>query len=208
MLKLEMPFQEKRILLHSCCAPCSSAILECMLQNDLQPTIFYFNPNIYPLEEYEIRKAEAKRYAKSQGVPFVDADYDHESWLSAIKGLENQPEKGTRCLECFRIRLLATALYAREHGFGVFTTTLASSRWKSLPQINQAGTDAEKAVPGVRFWDQNWRRGGLQERRNQLLKENGFYNQNYCGCEFSLRARLEKEQAEPKQVLGSGCSQA
>lgn len=198
MFKLEIPFKEKSILLHSCCAPCSSAILECMLQNGLQPTVFYFNPNIYPLEEYEIRKAEAKRYAHSQDVPFVDADYDHESWLSLIKGLEGQPERGMRCLECFRIRLLATALYAREHGFGVFTTTLASSRWKSLAQINQAGMDAEKAVPGVRFWDQNWRRGGLQERRNQLLRENGFYNQNYCGCEFSLKARLEKEAEDQK----------
>ena len=179
-------------MLHSCCAPCSSAIIECMVANGIRPTIYYYNPNIYPLEEYETRKAEAKRFVTSQGLMFVDADYDYDGWKEGVCGLENEPERGKRCLQCFKMRLLQTARYALEHGFTTFTTTLASSRWKSLEQIKEAGRWASEQVEGVTFWEQNWRKGGLQERRNQLLKEYGFYNQQYCGCEFS-RLRLTKK---------------
>ena len=101
--------------------------------------------------------------------------------------MEQEPERGARCEQCFRMRLEATARKAVELGINVFTTTLASSRWKRLDQIERAGTAAEAAVPGSYFWARNWRKGGLQERRNQLLKEFGFYNQLYCGCEFSMR---------------------
>lgn len=187
MLKLETPGGERRILLHSCCAPCSTAIIECMLQNDLQPTLFYCNPNIYPEQEYLIRKEEAIRFATSKSLDFIDVDYDHEAWREAMKGMEEEPERGNRCLRCFILRLTATAHYASTHGFTLFTTTLASSRWKNLAQINEAGRIAASRYPTTRFWEQNWRKGGLQERRNQLLREYGFYNQQYCGCEFSMR---------------------
>ena len=190
MLKLQTPNGDNRVLLHSCCAPCSSAIIECMLANDIRPTVFYCNPNIYPQEEYEIRKNEAIRFVQSKNLDFIDADYDHEHWLCAMHGLEDQPERGSRCLECFTLRLTETARYASGHGFSLFTTTLASSRWKSLDQINQAGRRAAALYPGTQFWEQNWRKGGLQERRNQLLREYAFYNQQYSGCEFSMR-RLE-----------------
>ena len=176
-----------RVLLHACCAPCSSAIVEWMLNNGVQPTIFYFNPNIYPREEYEIRKEESKRHAESLGISWIDGDYDHDGWLSGICGLEQEPERGRRCELCFTLRLTAAARKARELGIEWFTTTLASSRWKSLEQINRAGLVAEQSVPGTRFWARNWRKGGLQERRNQLLREYGFYNQQYCGCEFSMQ---------------------
>jgi hypothetical protein len=176
------------VMLHACCAPCSSAIVEWMLQHDIHPIIFYFNPNIYPREEYDIRKNESKRHADSLGIRWIDGDYDHEAWLQQIKGLEQEPERGSRCLQCFRIRLTATALQAKQHGIHYFATTLASSRWKSLEQITQAGLAAQEAVEGTIFWAQNWRKGGLQDRRNQLLKEYNFYNQQYCGCEFSMRA--------------------
>ena len=192
MLKIETPNKDDKVLLHSCCAPCSSAIIECMVANGIRPTIYYYNPNIYPLEEYETRKAEAKRFVTSQGLMFVDADYDYDGWKEGVCGLENEPERGKRCLQCFKMRLLQTARYALEHGFTTFTTTLASSRWKSLEQINEAGRWASEQVEGVTFWEQNWRKGGLQERRNQLLREYGFYNQQYCGCEFS-RLRLTKK---------------
>ena len=162
-----------------------------MLQNGIRPTIFYYNPNIYPREEYEVRKAEAIRFVTAQGLDFVDADYDYEGWRKAVVGLEQEPERGKRCLQCFTLRLMETARYGAEHGFEAFTTTLASSRWKSLEQINEAGRKAAAQYPSIVFWEQNWRKGGLQERRNQLLKENGFYNQQYCGCEFSMR-RLQK----------------
>ena len=174
------------VLLHACCAPCSSAIVEWMLSRGIRLTIFYFNPNIYPEKEYLIRKNESKRHADSLGIPWIDGDYDHQQWLADIKGLENEPERGSRCLQCFRIRLLATAHKAKELGITWFATTLASSRWKSLEQINEAGLDAASQVPPTRFWAQNWRKGGLQERRNQLLREYNFYNQQYCGCEFSM----------------------
>ena len=184
---LEVPGNAKRVLLHTCCAPCSSAIIECLMQHDIRPTIYYCNPNIYPLEEYNIRKNECSRYARSLGLDIRDADYDHEEWRCTVKGLENEPERGGRCLQCFKMRLRDTARYAHENGFTVITTTLASSRWKSLEQINQAGHYAVEPYPDVIWWEQNWRKGGLSERRIAIIKEYNFYNQRYCGCEFSMR---------------------
>ena len=182
-----VPGGETKVLLHTCCAPCSSAIIECMLQHNITPTIYYCNPNIFPEEEYMIRKNECTRYAESLGLDIVDADYDHETWLGCVKGLENEPERGNRCMECFRMRLRRTAKYAHEKGYKVITTTLASSRWKSLEQINEAGQFAVEPYDAVTWWDQNWRKGGLSERRAQIIREYGFYNQKYCGCEFSMR---------------------
>ena len=184
-----------RVLLHACCAPCSSAIVEWLVQHDVRPTIYYYNPNICPREEYEIRKQESKRHAESLGLEWIDGDYDHNAWLEGVCGLESEPERGRRCEQCFTLRLTATARKAAELGIPYFATTLASSRWKSLDQINRAGLMAEQVVNVQRstfnvqckFWPQNWRKGGLQERRNQLLKEYNFYNQQYCGCEFSMR---------------------
>ena len=183
-----------RVLLHACCAPCSSAIVEWLLAHGITPTIYYFNPNIYPREEYEIRKNESKRHAESLGISWIDDDYNHERWLCAVTGLENEPERGRRCEACFYHRLLATAKKAQELSIPYFATTLASSRWKNLEQINAAGKAAEEKIQGenvqgtkVQFWAQNWRKDGLQERRNALLKEYNFYNQLYCGCEFSMR---------------------
>ena len=184
------------VLLHACCAPCSSAIVEWLVQHDIRPTIFYYNPNIYPREEYEIRKQESKRHAESLGLRWIDGDYNHEGWRQGVCGLEGEPERGRRCEQCFTLRLIQTAQKAQELGIKYFATTLASSRWKSLEQIERAGHQAEQLVnattsmttSSVIFWAQNWRKGGLQERRNQLLKEYDFYNQQYCGCEFSLPA--------------------
>lgn len=175
----------KRVLLHACCAPCSSAIVEWLLAHEIEPVIYYYNPNIYPLEEYEIRKNESKRHAESLGITWIDDDWRHTDWLCDVAGLEHEPERGKRCERCFYHRLLETAKKAKELKIEFFATTLASSRWKNLDQINAAGLAAEKAV-GTRFWAQNWRKDGLQERRNTLLKEYGFYNQLYCGCEFSI----------------------
>ena len=186
-LTIEAPGGVKQVLLHTCCAPCSSAIIECMMQNGIMPLIFYCNPNIYPEEEYLIRKDECTRYAQSLGLEIVDADYNHEQWLAEIKGLENEPERGGRCLKCFKIRLLESAKYAHERGITAFTTTLASSRWKSLEQIEEAGLFAQSHYPDVTYWTQNWRKGGLSERRIEIIKEYNFYNQRYCGCEFSMR---------------------
>ena len=187
-----VPEECTRVLLHACCAPCSSAIVEWLLAHQIEPVIYYYNPNIYPLEEYEIRKNESKRHAESLGIQWIDEDYTHDAWRHDICGLESEPERGKRCEVCFYHRLLKTAKKAQELGIPFFATTLASSRWKNLEQINAAGERASSTVSNegstVRFWAQNWRKDGLQERRNQLLKEYGFYNQAYCGCEFSIPA--------------------
>ena len=199
---LQAPMGETTVLLHTCCAPCSSAIIEAMMKVGITPIIYYCNPNIYPFEEYVIRKEECTRYAQSLGLEIIDADYDHENWLDAVKGMENEPERGGRCLRCFKLRLLRTAQYAKERGIKVITTTLASSRWKSLEQINEAGlwaceqiavdvnrqgVDTFPVICTPVWWAYNWKKGGLQERRLQILKEYNFYNQQYCGCEFSMR---------------------
>ncbi len=160
-----------KVLLHSCCAPCSSAILEWMLSHDYQPVIYYYNPNIFPAEEYEIRKKECSRYALKLGVSMIDGDYEHQQWCEEMKGLEDQPERGQRCLQCFKMRLLKAAEKAKELNINLFTTTLASSRWKDLKQINEAGFWAAGQVEGTQFWDKNWRKDSLHERRNQQLKE-------------------------------------
>lgn len=179
-----------QILLHSCCAPCSAAILEWLQNNGFQTTIFFYNPNIYPAEEYFRRKGEIVKYAQEIGIDVVDYDdqdweVEHDEWRGFTKHLACEPERGNRCFECFKIRLLKCAEYASSHGIPVFTTTLGSSRWKDTNQINQAGEEAASHYPNVTFWDKNWRKGGLYERRNQLAKQ--FYNQQYCGCEFSMK---------------------
>lgn len=179
---------ETKVLLHACCAPCSGAILECMLAHGLTPVIFYSNSNIFPSEEYTIRRDECRRWAETNGVEFIEDDYDHGTWSTAVaSGFEDAPERGPRCLRCFRSRLRRAAEYAHAHGYHIITTTLASSRWKSLEQIDEAGSDACAIYDDVRWWSQNWRKGGLQQRRGEIIREQNFYNQLYCGCEFSMR---------------------
>ena len=124
----------KRILLHSCCAPCSGAMVQEMVEAGHDISIFFYNPNIHPKREYEIRKEENKRYAADLGIPFVDADYDTEEWYRRARGMEFDPERGGRCSMCFDMRMERTALHAYEHGFDCFTTTNATSRWKDQQQ--------------------------------------------------------------------------
>jgi predicted adenine nucleotide alpha hydrolase (AANH) superfamily ATPase len=185
-VRLEVPLGAKRVLLHACCAPCSSAVVECLVDNGIEPVIFYSNSNIFPKEEYDHRLNECVRYARKWGIPIVDDVYDHGDWGGCAKGLEDEPERAGRCLQCFKYRLLRAARYAAEKGFPILTTTLASSRWKSLEQVNEAGEWACSQVEGVVWWPQNWRKGGLQEHRNEIIRNEQFYNQRYCGCEFSV----------------------
>lgn len=253
---------KERILLHCCCAPCSTAIIEWMVGTGLRPGIFFSNSNIVPFSEYSIRRDELCRYAAAHGLETIDDEYDHAAWLAFVRRLENHPptamsspsadlhsrspslskrpsiriadmpERGPRCQECFKFRLLRAARYASAHGYTLLTTTLASSRWKDLEQVDAAGRwvcgevngfglemesglESERLLSGglsrnrsdkdvygleserdvtmpvsggkVLWWNQNWRKGGLQERRNALIKEWNMYNQTFCGCEFSER---------------------
>lgn len=185
----EAPDGATQVVLHTCCAPCSAAIIEWLLGHGVQPLLFFYNPNIYPEEEYERRKDELTRMADLLNLTVVDGDHDHEGWRNRVMELQlqNEPERGARCQWCFDMRLEATAALAREKQIPVFTTTLASSRWKDLEQINSAGAKAANTHPGTRYWAQNWRKGGLTQRRAELVKKFDFYRQNYCGCEFSMR---------------------
>ena len=189
----ELP--EGRLLLHVCCAPCCGAIVEALAAayqaEGVAPaerfSIFWSNSNIYDRAEYEKRRAEVLRYAAQYGIEVIDDDFDHAEWQEEVaKGREDAPERGPRCLECFRFRLLRSARYAAVHGFGTLTTSLASSRWKSLDQVDEAGAWACGQVEGVQWWGRNWRKGGLQPRRNEIIKEQNFYNQTFCGCEYSI----------------------
>lgn len=188
---VEAPLGADRVLLHACCAPCSSAIIECLLHSGITPTLYYSNSNIWPRSEYDHRLSECVRYARSLGLEIVEDTWDHDDWAEFVKGLENEPERGARCLRCFRLRLRRSAEYASSHGYAVLTTTLASSRWKRQDQTDEAGTWAcaevsrEHPDSPVTWWGRNWRKGGLQERRGEIVREMRFYNQLYCGCEYS-----------------------
>lgn len=180
---------KSRILLHCCCAPCSTAILEWMVEEGLRPGVFFSNSNIVPYEEYAKRRDELARYAASFGLEVIDDEYDHTSWLEYVRSRSGAavsgPERGPRCLACFEFRLLRAAKYAAAHGYDILTTTLASSRWKDLSQVDSAGRLAVGMAERLVWWNQNWRKGGLQERRNFLVKSCALYNQTWCGCEFS-----------------------
>jgi predicted adenine nucleotide alpha hydrolase (AANH) superfamily ATPase len=186
-LLLPVPSGVERVLLHSCCAPCSGEVIETMQAAGLNITIYFYNPNIHPREEYELRKVENIRFAEKAGIPFIDADYDSDNWFDRVKGMEWEPEKGKRCTECFDMRFERTALYAHENGFPLFTSCLGISRWKNMEQINGCGQRAAARYEGLEYWDYNWRKRGGAERMIEISKRENFYQQEYCGCIYSLR---------------------
>ena len=181
------PNGEKKVLLHSCCAPCSGELMEAMVASGIQLTIFFYNPNIHPRREYEIRKNENIRFAKKTGIEFVDADYDSDNWFARVKGMEFEPERGIRCSACFDMRFERTALYAHEHGFKVITSSLGLSRWKDMEQINRCGVRAATRYEDMTYWTYNWRKKGGSARMYEISKRENFYQQEYCGCVYSLR---------------------
>ncbi len=182
--------------MHSCCAPCSGELMEAMAAAGIELTILFYNPNIHPRREYEIRKQENIRFAQKMHIPFVDQDYDTDHWFARVKGLEFEPEKGKRCTACFDMRFERTALYAQEHDFTVITSSLGLSRWKDMDQINGCGQRAAARYKGMAYWTYNWRKGGGSQRMYDISKREHFYQQEYCGCVYSLRdsnlARVSK----------------
>lgn len=184
---LRLPNNAEKLLMHSCCAPCSGDIMERLYKDGIDYTIFFYNPNIHPLKEYEIRKNENIRFAEKHGIPFVDGDYDRDEWFRRAKGMEMEPERGIRCTMCFDMRFVRTALYAHENGFSVFTSSLGISRWKDMVQINDCGTRAAAQFPNITYWTYNWRKGGGSARMIEISKREQFYQQEYCGCAYSFR---------------------
>jgi len=184
---LPLPGGHNKVLLHSCCAPCSGEVMEAMLASGIDYTIFFYNPNIHPLKEYELRKEENIRFAEQSGVPFVDADYDKDNWFERARGMEWEPERGVRCTMCFDMRFERTALYAAENGFSVISSSLGISRWKNMQQINECGHRSASHYAGIHYWDYNWRKHGGAVRMLDISKREEFYQQEYCGCVYSLR---------------------
>lgn len=188
---LELPEGKRKLLLHSCCAPCSGEVMEAILVSNIDFTIFFYNPNIHPRQEYDLRKDENIRFAEKHGIDFIDADYDKDEWFLRAKGMENEPERGIRCTMCFDMRFERTALYAYEHtkdlGFDVISSSLGISRWKNMDQINDCGVRAANKYPGISYWTYNWRKNGGSQRMIEISKQEHFYMQEYCGCVYSLR---------------------
>ncbi len=184
--KLTTPNGEKKLLLHSCCAPCAGEVMEALVASDIDTTIFFYNPNIHPIEEYEIRKDENIRFAKKLGMPIIDADYDREEWFERTKGQENAPERGERCTTCFDMRFEKTAQYASDNEFDLISSTLGISRWKDMDQINASG-ERSSAPYNIPYWNFNWRKKGGSSRMLEISKRENFYQQEYCGCVYSLR---------------------
>lgn len=184
---IETPDGQDKVLMHSCCAPCAAEVMEAVHASGIQQTVFFYNPNIHPIEEYEIRKDENKRFCDKLGIEFIDADYDKDNWFERIKGLEQEPERGARCTVCFDMRFERTALYAAENGFDLMTSTLGISRWKNMDQINDCGVRAANRYDDVDYWTFNWRKKGGAQRMVEISKREQFYQQEYCGCVYSLR---------------------
>ncbi len=202
--KLETPSGESSLLLHSCCAPCAGEIMEAVAASDIDTTVYFYNPNIHPIEEYELRKEENKRYCEALDFKFIDADYDKDNWFDRIKGLEDEPERGERCTKCFDMRFERSALFAHENNFSLFATTLGISRWKDLDQVNNSGLRAANRYDNLAFWDFNWRKQGGSSRMIEISKREEFYQQEYCGCVYSLRDtnKWRKENNRPRIKRG------
>ena len=188
---------KQKILLHSCCAPCSTAVIE-RLKEEFDIVIFYYNPNIYPEEEYIKRKNEEIKYVnhlneidKEHLISMLDSDYESEKFYAATKGHETEREGGARCAICFKLRLEETAKKAKELGFDLFGTTLTVSPHKNAELINSIGLGIEKEK-GVKFLISNFKKNNGYKRSVELSKENNIYRQNYCGCEFALRVQMKE----------------
>ena len=185
--------EEKRptLLLHACCAPCSSAVLE-KLTAHFKITVLFYNPNIYPEAEYQKREAELKRLISempcTKEVALVDLPYVPEEFFTAVRGLEHIPEGGERCFACYKLRMEAAAKYAAEHHFDFFTTTLSISPLKNAEKLNEIG-ERLAAEYGIPYLNSDFKKRGGYQRSIELSHEYGLYRQDYCGCVFSRRER-------------------
>jgi predicted adenine nucleotide alpha hydrolase (AANH) superfamily ATPase len=178
-------------LLHVCCAPCSIAVID-ELRKQYDLSVLFFNPNIHPEEEYLRRKHEVIRICEEWAIPMLDQDYDTSKWDAATKGLEDQPEGGFRCNACFRVRLSRTAQVASEGGFVRFGSTLTTGRYKKAAIINPIGEAAANRF-GSTFHAEDWKKKGREALSRRMVKDRDMYEQNYCGCRYSLQDNEERE---------------
>ncbi len=181
----------EKLLLHSCCGPCSTVVIE-RLKERYDVTLYYYNPNIEPREEYEKRKAEEIKVCKHFDIPFVDGDWDNLNWHKQVAGLESEKEGGARCEKCFYCRLKQTASFAKQNGFDLFATTLSVSPHKNTQVINAVGerVSAEENLP---FLPESFKKKDGYLRSINLSKEMGLYRQNYCGCLYAANMQVKNE---------------
>lgn len=206
--KLEVPDyfdrEKDQLLLHSCCAPCSGEVMEAIIASDIKFSVYFYNPNIHPVKEYEIRKEENIRFCEKHNIPFIDADYDTDNWFERAKGMENEPERGIRCTMCFDMRFERTALYAKENGFKMISSSLGISRWKNMEKITECGVRAASHYEGISYWDYNWRKKGGSQRMIEINKREQFYMQEYCGCIYSLRDTNQYRRSQGRENIKLG----
>lgn len=181
--------QVPTLMLHACCAPCSSYCLE-YLSKYFRITVYFYNPNIYPENEYSLRTEEARRLISEMNfkypVEFIEGPFDPWEFYNCIKGLEQEKEGGERCFRCYRLRLESTARLAKEMGFDYFTTTLSISPLKHADKINEIGEELSEIYP-VKHLPSDFKKKNGYKRSTELSKEFGLYRQDYCGCVFSMR---------------------
>ena len=180
----------EKLLLHSCCGPCSTHVID-VLKSKYDLTIFYYNPSIFPQEEYFKRLEEQKRYAEIVGVKVISLDYDENEFLSKVKGLELEREGGKRCEVCFEIRLKKTAQLCKELGFDIFATTLTVSPHKNSFIINSIGKKVAEEE-GVQYLEESFKKKDGFLNSIRLANKYNLYRQNYCGCRFSIRKEKDE----------------
>ncbi|MBW2964624.1 epoxyqueuosine reductase QueH [Candidatus Woesearchaeota archaeon] len=176
----------KKLLLHACCGPCATHCVSELKQQEYDITMYFFNPNIHPFGEYTRRFSEAQRVADEFEVPFVEEEYDIDSWLEMIKGFENEKEGGSRCRLCFVMRLEQAARYAKENGFSCFTTTMTISPHKDSEKINEIGERMAQKY-GVEWVHSDFKEDNGFQKSVEHSNRLGLYRQKYCGCFYSVR---------------------
>ncbi len=183
------------LLLHSCCAPCSTSVLAYLTEH-FAVTVYYYNPNIYPDAEFEKRAEEQRRFIEmlpaKHPVSFVQGEFEKDKFFEAVKGLEDSGEGGARCKECFTLRLTKTASLAKSKGFDYYTTTLSVSPLKNAKLLNQLGEEIGKEY-GVKYLPSDFKKKDGYKKSVELSREYGLYRQDYCGCVFSMNERLKRE---------------
>lgn len=180
----------KKLLLHSCCAPCSTQVID-FLKSDYDITIYYYNPNIDTSEEYHHRLSEQKRYCKEVGINVIEEGHNPQDFLVKVKGFEKEKEGGARCPICFGIRLDKTAEKAKQLGFEIFGTTLTVSPHKNAEIINAIGKNIEQEK-GIDFLEGNYKKQDGYKKSIEFSKQYNLYRQNYCGCAFAKEMQENK----------------
>ena len=193
-----------KLLIHSCCAPCSSYCLE-LLSEYFEITVFYYNPNIYPPEEYHMRAAEQERFAQmlpaKHKISYVDGAYDSERFYAMAKGMENLSEGGERCFACYELRLREACEYAKDHGYDFFTTTLSISPLKNAAKLNEIGARLEEEYDMPYLYSDFKKQNGYK-RSTEISNEYNMYRQYYCGCVFSKKQRDDEIEARRRESEG------